>query len=662
MSGFVLFAALWTAFLNPPREAKPWCYYWWINGHVDRETITADLESMRDLGFGGILLFDSRGYFDNEDHVVNPKPEIDWGSPRWYDSVEFTIRECARLGLEFTMNASASGGWLNGFVDGKEYQVDVLKREEVSAHLDRVIGPLIRRMPELIGEGKTFTHVYSVSYEGSVRTGGTWSQIKDGFYATMRSWAHAHGLKVYSESGGPWGQWSAGARLDCSQLDMLAHNDFPQGEFWPLQEYACGDLARVRHANANGRHFQRGIVLSARREGRNVISMESFTHMMFHYSVDPALLKPVGDVAFADGANRIVWHTFTCSPKKFGVPGAEYFAGSHINRNVTWQKDAAPFVRYLGRCSYLLRQGEYVDDGEFVTSERNYYDYDSTRYRTVTNAPFTATHRRKGDVDIFFVAGEGVGAAELCFDARGRAVEIWDAVNGTRYAAETVATGPGKTSVKLDLPIGGSCFVVVGEGASDTRPRPVPRKALPVPGPWKVSFAYHPGVAAQPPRPIELAVPVDWTTRDDLKHFSGTASYRTSLAFEPETGARYVLALGRVLSGTARVFVNGVDCGVAWCDPWKVDVTQAVRGAASRNLEIEIRCTNNWYNRLVGDCTVPEKERVTKSTLRYWTVPRKRKHATSYTMKPRACSGPSSYDKLQPSGLLGPIKLEVGPE
>ena len=196
------FLSLWSAFATPPAESRPWCYWWWVIGHADRETITADLESMKRLGFGGVLMFDSRGYWDDEEHVVNPKAEIVWGSPAWYDFVEFSIRECSRLGLEFTMNASASGGTLNGFVNGKEYETDVMNRDEVVAHLDRAVGPLLKRVPDLVG--KTFTHIYSVSYEGSVKTGGSWLKIKDNFYATMREWAHAHGLKVYSESGGPW--------------------------------------------------------------------------------------------------------------------------------------------------------------------------------------------------------------------------------------------------------------------------------------------------------------------------------------------------------------------------------------------------------------------------------------------------------------------------
>ena len=664
-------SSLWADFRDPPPAAKPWCYYWWINGHVDHETIAADLESMKELGFGGILLFDSRGYFDDEDHVVNPKAELDWGSPAWYDHVAFTIRECARLGLTFTMNASASGGWLNGFVNGREYTVDVLKRADVVAHLDRVIGPLEKRVPELIGAGRTFTHIYSVSYEGGVKTGGTWGDIKDSFYATMRSWAHAHGFQVYSESGGPWAQWAKGVKLDCSQLDMLAHNDFPQGEFWPLQEYAYGDAAKVRHANQNGRFFQRGIVLAARRDGRNIVSMESFTHMMRHYSVDPALLKPLADIAFADGANRIVWHTFTCSPKKFGVPGAEYFAGSHINRNVTWQKDAAPFVKYLGRCSHLLQQGRYVDDGEFASVATNYYNYNATRYRANPRARFTATHRRIGPengIDLFFVAGEGRGELPLNCRLEGRPVEVWNAVTGEREAARLVGDG----AVSLDLPVGGSCFVVVGdvsarEGASRPCPTRPPSerssRSWPVVGPWRVSFAYHPGITASPPSPIALGDLVEWTTRDDLRHFSGTATYRTTVSWPQDVAdGRVLLALGDVPTGVAHVFVNGIDCGVAWCDPWEVDISAAVLRASAAGprptvLNLEIRYTNNWYNRLVGDCLLPPEKRVTKSTLRYWQVERKGSATDPWRIRPTIYSGPSAFDRLQRSGLLGPVAI-----
>ena len=113
-AGSLLAATLEEGFVNPPDSAKPWCYWWWVNGHADKETITADLEAMKRLGFGGLLMFDSRGYWDDERHIVNPKPEIAFMSPEWQELVVFAIREAARLGLEFTMNMSSSGGKLDG--------------------------------------------------------------------------------------------------------------------------------------------------------------------------------------------------------------------------------------------------------------------------------------------------------------------------------------------------------------------------------------------------------------------------------------------------------------------------------------------------------------------------------------------------------------------
>ena len=662
--------SLWSAFATPPESARPWCYWWWVNGHTDRQTITADLESMKRLGFGGILMIDSRGYWENDEHVVNPKAELGWGTEGWYDLVEFSIRECARLGLEFSMNASASGGTLNGFIDGKEYEVDVMNRDEVVAHLDRAVGPLLKRVPDLVG--KTFTHIYSVSYEGSVKTGGSWSAIKDNFYATMKDWSHSHGLKVFSESGGPWAFGAKAAKLDCDQLDLLAHNDFPQGEFWVLD--GCLEGPDARRANRGGRFFQRAAVLSARREGRRIVSLEAFTHMLRHWSVEPSTLKPLADIAFADGANRLVWHTYSCSPEKFGVPGAEYFAGTHINRNVTWHDDAVAFINYLWRCQAMLQRGEYVDDGEFVNVATNYHGWG--RYRKDDNAQFTTIHRREGDADWFFVAGEGKGEVVLNASSKGRTVEIWDAVTMTRKAADATALPGGKTRVTLYLPVGGSCFVVFAPDCAGEKSRVerVERVEIGVTNAWQVSFAYHRGISAAPPAPVTMETLRDWTSygedgkaaSTELRYFAGTATYRTTLpipsslnfsTFQPFNFSTVQLAIGKLDSGLAHVFVNGVDCGVVWCAPWEADVTSALREGEN---EIEIRYTNNWYNRLVGDCFLPAENRVTRSTVHYWSVPRRKPEGQSrWPLLPTIHSGPSVSDKLQPSGLLGPVRLVV---
>jgi hypothetical protein len=73
-------------------------------------------------------------------------------------------------------------------------------------------------------------------------------------------------------------------------------------------------------------------------------------------------LKPTFDQAVCEGLNRLYWHTFTSSPKSAGLPGQEYFAGTHLNPNVTWWSKAGAFVSYINRTQFLMQQGVPVSD------------------------------------------------------------------------------------------------------------------------------------------------------------------------------------------------------------------------------------------------------------------------------------------------------------
>ena len=47
-----------TEFLSPPKSARPWVYWMWLNGNVTREGITADLEAMQRVGIGGAIIME----------------------------------------------------------------------------------------------------------------------------------------------------------------------------------------------------------------------------------------------------------------------------------------------------------------------------------------------------------------------------------------------------------------------------------------------------------------------------------------------------------------------------------------------------------------------------------------------------------------------------
>jgi hypothetical protein len=48
-------------FRNPPASASPWVFWYWMQGNVSREEITADLEAMKGAGLGGAYLMPIQG-------------------------------------------------------------------------------------------------------------------------------------------------------------------------------------------------------------------------------------------------------------------------------------------------------------------------------------------------------------------------------------------------------------------------------------------------------------------------------------------------------------------------------------------------------------------------------------------------------------------------
>jgi hypothetical protein len=88
-------------FAAPPPEARPWVYWFWLNGNITREGITADLEAMKRAGIGGVLIM--------EVDQGAPLGPVAFGGPEWRDLFKAVCSEADRLGLEVNMNNDA--GW-----------------------------------------------------------------------------------------------------------------------------------------------------------------------------------------------------------------------------------------------------------------------------------------------------------------------------------------------------------------------------------------------------------------------------------------------------------------------------------------------------------------------------------------------------------------------
>lgn len=172
--------------------------------------------------------------------------------------------------------------------------------------------------------------------------------VMDNHFKLFAAWAHDRNLSIHPESGGPHA-------VPIDSLRCLGANDVPMSEFWAKS---------WRHRTADkDRFFVKQPASAAHAYGRRIVAAEGFTTIGPHWQEVPSNnLKPSFDRALCEGLNLLVWHQFACSPKEMGLPGQEYFAGTHFNPNSTWWDKSGEFIAYLNRCQALLQRGLFVAD------------------------------------------------------------------------------------------------------------------------------------------------------------------------------------------------------------------------------------------------------------------------------------------------------------
>lgn len=257
-------------------------------------------------------------------------------------------------------------------------------------------------------------------------------------------------------------------------------------------------------------------------------------------------------------------------------------------------------------------------------------------------------HRRDEDNEIYFVrntTGQPLEAV-VAFRAGDRVPEVWDAVSGARARAAYDREGA-RTRIRLSVDPDGSLFVVFRRGAATTARAAAlaaaPGTSITVPGPWRVSFPTPAG-----PRALDMPSLTSWSDAEDeeIRGFAGTATYAASMVVaEPDVHGRSQLRLGHV-AGVAHVWVNGIDCGIAWARPWRVDASRALR-AGQNDLRIEVAST--WPNPLMVDAHRPAGSR------RFHSNITKLPNAWTYELS----SLPSAAYPLRQAGLLGPVTLNL---
>ncbi|MBE0536479.1 MAG: hypothetical protein IH624_12500 [Phycisphaerae bacterium] len=258
------------------------------------------------------------------------------------------------------------------------------------------------------------------------------------------------------------------------------------------------------------------------------------------------------------------------------------------------------------------------------------------------DGPIRYTHRYTDEWDLYFVANREARAVEAActFRVDGRQPELWDPLTGTVRPLPEYTMRKGRTTVPLYFEPHQSFFVMFPRTPDVTTPVLVDKVNFAkrqlidtIDGLWDVSF----DPSAGGPGEVRFTGLQDWTLRPEtgIKYYSGIATYRITFDLPKKTqlaALPILLDLGKV-HNMARVRLNGRDLGVAWCPPWRIDITDAVQAKDNR---LEIDVANRWINRLIGDKALPGQQVA-------WT-----------TFNPYSANSP-----LPASGLLGPITLQT---
>lgn len=231
------------------------------------------------------------------------------------------------------------------------------------------------------------------------------------------------------------------------------------------------------------------------------------------------------------------------------------------------------------------------------------------------------THRKGPDTDIYFLCN--TTDKTVTFAPKTRASRTYaylaDAMTGKIYNA----------GADITLQPCASVFYILSDNIMSSAVD-IPAKKEPQAlgnKQWTVTFQ-------KTGRTIKTENLFDWTTLtdNDVKYYSGRATYETTFKHKGKPGDNITLNLGNV-QNLATVYVNGICCGTSWLAPHSVDISKAVK-KGKNTLRIDV--VNTWANALLGN------DNGTPPFPGIWTNGKYRR-AEKTTL---------------PAGLLGPITIE----
>lgn len=352
---------------------------------------------------------------------------------------------------------------------------------------------------------------------------------------------------------------------------------------------------------------------------------------------------------------------------------------------------------------------EFDDLTKYIWSRPNCYknfNFNSLQFDfKVKEKEVSFIHRKLDSTDIYFFYNKDKQPAnyECVFNIANKIPELWNPKTGKTRKIANFKTEGSNTRVWVKLQALESTFITFRESANTVTPavgnypdiqfffkpdntliaetfsnlgssvvlqngKSLTIPSIPLPKPvdlstdWNVEFLKEHHFKAN----RNFSTLSDWkdSSEENIKYYSGTAMYKKTFTITKENKDDFlsILDLGKV-DIVADVFVNGKSAGILWIAPFKLDITNFLK--EGENL-LEIKITNQWNNRLVGDENYPEQNGGYKTSS--YIPDENSKMPDWYINNQPIPNGPrttfSSWnfnkkgDALLPSGLKGPVKIE----
>ena len=256
---------------------------------------------------------------------------------------------------------------------------------------------------------------------------------------------------------------------------------------------------------------------------------------------------------------------------------------------------------------------------------------------------------QKNGYYILPISLEPEGAAFYVFNKADRSTYITRIVKDNNVMTEgntPLTVGASKTLVHnntIEVLDQGRYSLTLNNGSKIDIDAQEPIDEIKIRGSWQVTFQEKPLLGEAFTETFDNLKSWTESDRHAVKYFSGTALYEKNFMLNENSSSngRAYLNLGKV-GDIATIRLNGKEVAVLWKPPYIADITDYLKNG---NNKLEIKVSNLWINRLIGDEKLPINERKTSTNLvneaRYDKI-----------------REPDADKYLRISGLLGPVTIQ----